>query len=107
MDSDEFAKEVIAESNRRGKELAEKVFDADDTITGDDLIPMLKGFMWSEFYLGVIPPMRVMSMMYDGAYEIDVETWTSCLAWGTRFVTRSNTRSSSPVGSRSWVGTRT
>lgn len=82
MDSKAFAKEVIAESNRRGKELAEKVFDADDTITGDDLIPMLKGFMWSEFYLGVIPPMRVMYMMYDGAHEIDVENMDIMLGLG-------------------------
>lgn len=71
MDSKEFAKAVISESNRRGKKLAEEVFDADDTITGDDLVPMLKGFMWSEFYLGVIPPVRVMSMLYDGAHDID------------------------------------
>ncbi|WP_332900282.1 MULTISPECIES: ferritin-like domain-containing protein [unclassified Haladaptatus] len=71
VDSKEFAKQVIAESNRRGKKLADEVFDADDTITGDDLIPMLQGFMWSEFYLGVLPPVRAMSMLYDGARNLD------------------------------------
>lgn len=82
MDSSEFAKEIIADSNRRGKELAEKVFDEEDTITGNDLIPMLQGFMWSEFYLGVIPPVRVMSMMYDGADEINHENIDIMLGLG-------------------------
>lgn len=82
VDSKKFAKQVVATSNERGKELAAEVFDADDTITGDDLIPMLQGFMWSEFFLGVVPPVRVMSMLYDGAHDIDEENVDIMLGLG-------------------------
>lgn len=68
IDSEVFAKRMVANSSKRSKELVDQI--PERPIEGDALLQTCTQLMWNEFVLGVFPPAKEIGMLYErGGYE--------------------------------------
>ncbi|MFC4549892.1 MULTISPECIES: ferritin-like domain-containing protein [Halorussus] len=65
LDSDQFAKRLGRKSERAAKHLVDRMYDDDSRVEGEQLVGMLRSFMWNEFYFGTYPPAKQMNEVYE------------------------------------------
>lgn len=64
-DSKQFTDQIVKESRQRGAQMVEKIYDTDEVRTKEETVAMCENFMWTEFHLGVLPPARQMSYIFE------------------------------------------
>ena len=65
MDSSEFAGQVIRKSTQLAQELRDKIYVFEKQLEGPEFIPVLQSWMWKEYWLGVPPPAKQITLLPD------------------------------------------
>ncbi len=65
MDSSEFAGQIIQKSTQLAQELRDKIYVFEKKLEGPELIPVLQSWMWKEYWLGVPPPAKQITLLPD------------------------------------------